>query len=41
MTEIELLTTISNQLDSLLSFLWVAAAFLLVYVVYRFLKILF
>ncbi len=41
MTEIELLAKISDQLDSLLSFLWVAAAFVLVYVIYRFLKFLF
>lgn len=41
MTEVEYLAQIASQLDSLLSFLWVAAALILVYVIYRFLKFLF
>ena len=41
MTEVEYLARIASQLDNLLSFLWVAAALILVYVIYRFLKFLF
>ena len=41
MTEIEYLGKIASQLDALLSFLWVAAALVLVYAIYRFLKFLF